>query len=119
MNDITAEKRLELIRTIRAENSKNRMNMQNRQSILYGYPYDDSVKTAEYRMTQTSQRVSATGIRILFAIILFSLFIVWDYSNLNLFSLNTTQIYEYLQENYTLNSFAFIEEITYTFTHGL
>lgn len=115
MSDITAERRLELIRNIREENNRNRMNMRNRESILYGQNYD---KVVTYEEEKTSTTSTTQGgmlfFRILAAIILFSLFVILDYNKATWFSLNTDIICNYLKENYTLNSFDFIKEITYT-----
>lgn len=69
-------------------------------------------------LTTPSQHASGIGLRFLIAVILFSAFIILDSANLKIFSMDTSQLYACLLENYTLNSFAFIEEITYTLTHG-
>ncbi len=115
MSDITAEKKLELIRNIREENSRNRMNLRSRENILYGQNYDNPVTNDSVNMTISSEKSFSTlGIRIFTAIILFSLFIILDYTKQTWFSLDSVQICKYLQENYTLNSFDFIQEITYT-----
>ena len=114
MSDITAEKRLELIRNIREENNRNRSKLRNRESILYGQNYDDSVTRDTVEVTETSTRpASSLGIRIVIAIVLFSIFIIFEYTEKTFFSINSTIIYKYLQENYTWESFDFIEDITY------
>lgn len=118
MSEITAERRMELIRTIREENSRNRMNLKNRENILYGQTYDKSAMTEAENMTDTSPKsVSLLGIRILVSVILFSLFVILDYTEDTWFSVNATSICESIKENASLNSFAFIKEITYTLTH--
>lgn len=115
MSDITAEKRMELIRNIREENSRNRMNLRTRENILYGHSYDSAVANEVTNTTISSEKAFSTlGIRILAAVILFSLFIILDYTKQTWFSLDSARICKYLQENYTPNSFDFIEEITYT-----
>lgn len=118
MSDITAERRMELIRTIREENSRNRMNLKNRESILYGHTYDRTVASESKEMTSVPQKsIPMTGFRILAAIILFSLFVILDYAGDTWLPVNTTIICEYIQENYIPNSFAFMDKITYTLTH--
>lgn len=69
-------------------------------------------------MTVPSEKISWFSVRFFIAVILFFGFILLDSSNMSVFSVDTSEIYAHLQENYTLNSFAFIEEITYTLTHG-
>ncbi|MGN1147884.1 MAG: hypothetical protein ACI4TB_05640 [Lachnospiraceae bacterium] len=118
MSDITAEKRLELIRNIREENTKNRMKLRSRENILYGQHYNNATNTEADDMLQTGKHASSLGLRILVAIVLFSLFIILDYTEGTWFSVNASGIRENLQENYIVNSFDFIKEITYTLNHA-
>lgn len=69
-------------------------------------------------MTTPSEKTSWFSVRFFIAVILFSGFIFLDSTNMSVFSVDAAEIYAHLLENYTLNSFAFIEEITYTLTHG-
>ncbi len=69
-------------------------------------------------MSIPSEKTSWFSLRVIIAIILFCGFIILDSTNISIFSVDASEIYVHLQENYTLNSFAFIEEITYTLTHG-
>ncbi len=68
-------------------------------------------------MTQAS-RNQTVGMRILLVAVLFSAYIVMDNNNIEFFSLNADKIYTYITKNSMPNLFAFIREITYTFTHG-
>ena len=68
-------------------------------------------------MTQSS-KINRIGIRIFLAVILLSAFIIMDIRETEIFSVNADYIYSCITKNYIPNSFAFIKEITYTFTHG-
>lgn len=115
MSDITAEKKLALIRSIREENDRNRMSMRNRQNILYGYYYDKCDTEFADNPTDMSKCFNRSlGIRILVAIVLFSVYVILDYTGTSFFSLDTTVISTSLMENYDLNAIDFIEEISYT-----
>lgn len=118
MSDITAEKRLELIRTIREDNNRNRLNLKNRESILYGHGYEAAIYDKKDAAPPSQKNLSMTGFRILAAILLFSLFVIMDYTDTTYFNINSETICDYLKENYTPNTFDFMKEITYTFTHG-
>ncbi len=118
MSDITAEKRLELIRTIREDNNRNRLKLKNRESILYGHGYETALYDKKEEAPPSQKSLSMTGFRILAAILLFSLFVIMDYTGSTYFDINAETICDYLRENYTPNTFDFMKEITYTFTHG-
>lgn len=79
---------------------------------------DSNVNMADVETTEPSTEFSKIGLRILMAVMLFFSFVFLDISGIQFFSVDANEIYQYLQENYTVNSFAFIEEITYTLTHG-
>ncbi|HKM33667.1 MAG TPA: hypothetical protein VJY54_02875 [Lachnospiraceae bacterium] len=116
MSEITGERRLELLRTIREENARNRMNLKNQQSILYGIKYDSIVESENMDTTDLSisKSHSTIFIRILVAVILFILFVIWDYSGKSYININTASVCSYLQDNYSLNIIDFIDKITYT-----
>lgn len=118
MSDITAEKKLELIRNIREENHKNRLNLQSRESVLYGHEYCYTGEAINEAGDGTGKRTSHLGFRILFAIILFSLFIILDNTKGVWGGFSSVDIYGLLLENNIANSFDFIEEITYTLNHA-
>lgn len=118
MSDITAEKKLELIRNIREENHKNRLNLQSRESILYGHEYCYTGETMQEAGKRTVKSVSHLGLRTLFAIILFSLFMILDNTGGVWGDFSSANIYGLLLENNIANSFDFIEEITYTLNHA-
>lgn len=116
MSEITGERRLELLRAIREENERNRMNLRNQQNILYGNKYNDTIDTNHVDSTamSTPKSISTVFIRFLIAIILFALFVIWDYSQIKIYNLDTTGVCNYIQDNYDFNIIDFIDKITYT-----
>ena len=87
---------------------------------MYNYfeENDSIVNTADDKVTEMSTSSGKVVLRSLIALVFFLCFVFFDITGFKIYSVDTTQIYHYLQENYTVNSFAFIEEITYTLTHG-
>ena len=59
-------------------------------------------------------KISTLGLRSLLAIILFSLYVILDYTGGEWLSVNAQKAFGYIEENYSSNGFAFMEEITYT-----
>ncbi|MCH5274247.1 MAG: hypothetical protein J1E65_00305 [Lachnospiraceae bacterium] len=119
MSDISIEKKLELIRSIREANSRNRNSLRQQQHILYGGKYDNSIFDMDDDMTDSThpnskRKASTLGIRALLAVILFSVYVILDYTGGEWLSLNSGKIFTYIGENYSSNAFAFIEKITYT-----
>lgn len=119
MSDISIEKKLELVRSIREANNRNRNSLRQQQYILYGQKYDDSFINDDTDMTDAAAlkgkgKGSTLGMRSLFAIILFSLFVILDYTKGEWLSISAEKFFSYIEENYSSNGFAFMEEITYT-----
>ena len=116
MSEITGDRRLELLRTIREENERNRMNLRNQQNILYGNKYDNNVESDNMIATDVSNAkgTSTIFIRTLVAIIVFILFVIWDYSGKSFMNMKTNSVSSYIQENYSFNIIDFISKITYT-----
>lgn len=119
MSDISIEKKLELIRSIRETNSRNRSSLRQHAHILYGDKYDTNIFHDDADMTDSPYpnrkgKISTLGIRALLAVMLFSLYVILDYTGGEWFSLNAGKLFTYIEENYSSNAFAFMEEITYT-----
>ena len=118
MSDISIERKLELIRSIREANNRNRSSIRQHQHILYGRRYDDDFISSEADMADTAdpgrRKSSTLGLRSLLAIILFSFYVILDYTGGEWFSVNAENAFAYIEENYSSNGFAFMEEITYT-----
>lgn len=114
MSDITAEKRLELIRNIREENHKNRMSLKNREHILYGREYETVPMQETEELPAASGHGSTLILRTIIAAVLLSLFIIMDYLQADWLPVDMETINNCLQENYTVNIIDFMDKITYT-----
>ena len=115
MSDISIERKLELIRSIREADSRNRSSLRQQQHILYGRRYDDDFISSEADTAAPGRnKISTLGLRSLLAIILFSFYVILDYTGGEWFSVNAQKAFTYIEENYASNGFAFMEEITYT-----
>lgn len=131
MGDVTAERRLELVRYIREENNRNRMRMRTRENILYGKrkdtltdsytghyeesSYEARQPLAEEGNEKPSGKVfSGLWVRTLLATVLFAVYIILDFSGGSVLSVNSDAIHAHISENYTPNVIDFMQEITYT-----
>lgn len=117
MSDISIERKLELIRSIREADSRNRSSLRQHQHILYGRRFDDDIMSNDVDMPDTAvpgRKISTLGLRSLLAIILFSFYVILDYTGGEWLSVNAEKAFAYIEENYASNGFAFMEEITYT-----
>lgn len=119
MSDISIERKLELIRSIRETDSRNRSSLKRHQHILYGQKYDNDFTVGEADMAGMEYpgrkgKISTLGMRSLLAIILFSFYVILDYTGGEWFSVNAGKAFAYIEENSSSNGFAFMQEITYT-----
>ena len=114
MSDVTAERRLELIRNIREENQKNRMRMKNREHILYGREYETVPMRDTGELPAAPARASTLILRTIIAAVLLSLFIIMDYLEADWLPIDMNTINDCLKENYTVNIIDFMDKITYT-----
>lgn len=114
MSDVTAERRLELIRNIREENQKNRMRIKNREHILYGREYDTVPMQDTGELPAAPGRASTLILRTIIAAVLLSLFIIMDYLEADWLPIDMNTINDCLKENYTVNIIDFMDKITYT-----
>ncbi len=116
MNEITSDRRLELLRNIREESERNRMNLRNHQNILYGNHYDNYVESEDNDMTNVSSKNNSSTFffRTIIAIILFVLFVLWDYSGYSIWDLKSSTICTYIENNYDFNIIDFADRILYT-----
>lgn len=112
MSDLTMERRLALIRSIREENDRNRNSLLNREQILYGQKAFLPGDTVEAEPALGA--LGSFGIRFLFSLVVFALFVVWDYSKTPLFGYTPADIRTYLETNYTVKDIDFADKIPYT-----
>lgn len=115
MSDVTAERRLALIRSIREENHKNRISMKNREHILYGKEkeYETASVPNTGEIPESPAHSSTLVLRTIIAAILLSLFIIMDYLQADL-PVDMETINDCLGENYAVNIIDFMDKITYT-----
>ena len=135
MEDVTAEKRLELVRYIREENNRNRIRMRTRENILYGKRkdnltdgytgyyeennYEARQPLSEEEADKASGKVfSGLWVRTLLATVLFAVYIILDFSGGSILSVNSDAIHAHIGENYTPNVIDFMQEITYTLNNA-
>ena len=134
MEDVTAERRLELVRYIREENNRNRMRMRTRENILYGKRkdtltgsyagyyeengYESGNPLAEETDIPSGKVFSGLWVRTLLATVLFAVYIILDFSGGSIFTVNSDTIHTHISENYTPNVIDFMQEITYTLNNA-
>lgn len=110
MSDLTVERRLALVQSIREENDRNRNNIRNRQQLLYGQEYS---RPAPFS-AEEAPAASSFGIRFLAALAIFVLFVVWDQSDMCFLQQTPADLSSHLKTNYDLKNIDFAEKITYT-----
>lgn len=121
---ISTEKKLQLVKLLRSEDTNNRIRMRSREELLYGRSGRDHVM-----QTMTFEDAEAGGyeepvfsslkLRMVIAGLLLVGFVVWDNGYLSIPLVKSEQVYEALSEkNSMTNLFAFIEEISYTLKDG-
>lgn len=106
MSDISAERRLELIRMVREEQARNHMTIRRRESLLYGNQY---IPTDASRPEELPS-VAGMGIkiRILAALVLFLTFLILDKNGITFLEMNTDTVFGYITAN--ADTFDFIED---------
>ncbi len=109
MNDISADRRLELIRSVREEQARNYMTMQRRESVLYG----SNLSMPAQSMDRSVAPINAgLKLRIAIALILFLGFLILDKNHYTFLSLDSSDVITAISEE--VNSFDFMEDIPYT-----
>lgn len=113
MEHISSEKKMELIRTIREENERNKGKMRNRESILFGgassYQQQPSESAQEFRPVKSSFRL-----RLLLAIALFAGYLVMDMGKLDISGVTAEIVHAGINKSFSANLFDFIEDFPYT-----
>lgn len=116
MEHISTEKKMELIRTIREENARNKSRIRQREHILFGkeVPLVD-FERRENEMGIAEEMPSATGlkIRLFLAAILFLGFVIMDMGKISLQGVDSARIQEEISKDVTINMQNFVEEFSY------
>lgn len=128
MGKISTNQKLQLIRTIRAENQDNRLKMRNRERILYGiesksgeelpiYSKDYYEGGRELRALEEGgvpiqgNTFSSFKLRLILAVVLFSIFLVADAGEGDIAGIST----EYIREEINKDFDAGFEEVVFDF----
>ncbi len=103
MNDITMEKKLQLVQQIRSQYHQNQYDLSNREQILYGKIREEPKETG------TSESLK---LRCAVAIVGFLFVILLDSRGISLFGLNMEQVFTYIAADYRESVTEFVETIT-------
>ncbi len=116
MSDITIEKKLELMRQVRARNEQNRFDMCRREQILYGRttPVHASNERLWEQNTYMEDTDEAEGLqtfplRILLSLGLFLLIIICDMSGKSIMGINAGQCFETIAVDYESSITAWVD----------
>lgn len=111
MDSISTDQKLELIKSIRNENLNNYDKMNHRVGLLYGKEQmrreDSDVSTSN------TSPFHSVKLRFFLAFVIFGLFFIWDKQNISVMGYHSTQFADTIKKNFNLNTFDFIEDITY------
>lgn len=103
MNDLTMEKRLQLVRQVRSRHSENRYDLSNREQILYGKTtlssegeYWDSAQPSG----EDEIPVSSFKLRLLLALFLFGVVVFMDRSQTAIGGITSEKLYRVISADY-------------------
>lgn len=107
MNDISVDQKLQLIRQIRSRHNQNRIDMMNRERILFGKSedytlingYEDPIPVTE-ESAQDSLKSMLFKLRFLTALILAVFLILMDRKNSPFLGVSTTEIFTMIESDY-------------------
>ena len=113
---ISSEKKLQLVRKIREEHQMNRDTVRGREAFLYGrnVPYESFQDAGMDGMQDGELPVSTFRLRTAAALLLFAFFYTAFSQNKTIFGLDTQQVYESVETDYSPILFDFMEQIPYT-----
>lgn len=126
MSDNSAERRLQLIKSVREEHARNQMTLRRREGILYGQssslsyetpaysPYSIAADAPSSAAEEGLPAFSSFKLRFFIAIGLFIAFLALDSSRISLGTLTMEKVYTYITQDITANSFDFMADLTYT-----
>lgn len=113
---ISSDKKLQLVRKIREEHKMNRDTVRGREAFLYGknVPYE-SFQEADMDNIQDAELPASTfRLRIAAALLLFAVFYTAFSQNRTILGINTAQVYEAVETDYSPILFDFMDKIPYT-----
>lgn len=112
---VSSEKKLQLIRRIREENEMNQNTIRGREAFLYGkqMPYESFRDSrGEGEMGETV--ISTFRLRMAAALLLFGVFYSLVSKDTTLFGIDSDQVYEAVETDYSPILFDFMNQIPYT-----
>ena len=113
---VSSEKKLQLIRRIRQEHQMNRNTIRGREAFLYGKSnsYEPDYDMEPENIQDSQLPVSTFRLRMAAALLLFALFYMVSSREKTFFGIDTQQVYEAVEKDYSSILFDFMEEIPYT-----
>ncbi|MGN0157212.1 MAG: hypothetical protein ACI39N_08175 [Lachnospiraceae bacterium] len=114
MENISLERKLELVRTIRERQDDNFEQMRKREKILYG---KESYSHPISSLDSANAPAFLSGsfkLRLFLSIVLFLLFFFMDIYQYHYHILSSSFIVEKVSETFSVNSFDFISQFPYT-----
>ena len=113
---VSSEKKLQLIRRIREENEMNQNTIRGREAFLYGKqtPYVSFRDGRGEGDAENMPAVSTFRLRITAALLLFGVFYSLVSRDAALFGIDSEQIYEAVETDYSPILFDFMNQIPYT-----
>ena len=113
---VSAEKKLQLIRQIRKEHQMNQNMVRGREAFLYGnkeyIPFNEVPEVKEKAEDKIS--ISTFRLRLSAALLLFGIFYSFVSQNKDIFGVSVSEVYAMIETDYSPILFDFMEEIPYT-----
>ncbi|HKM03826.1 MAG TPA: hypothetical protein VJZ04_04420 [Lachnospiraceae bacterium] len=115
MDSISTDQKLELIKSIRNENSINYEKINHRVGLLYGNEKRSQEETMEDTTNPTV--FHSVKLRFLLAFLIFGVFFIWDKQDISVMGYHSSEFVDFIKKDFNLNTFDFIEDITYNLNH--
>lgn len=113
MSDISVEQKLELLQSIRETEDRNRMNLRQQENLLYGADrrYDGGLAYGE--ANENTKGNFFMGLRIFAAVVLFSLYVIFHFTEGRIFSVDIKTVDRLIGINYRSDSIDNIADFLY------
>lgn len=113
MNDVTMERRLRLVKQIRARYSEDRSDLANRERILYGRssrPAEDYL-LSQYGESEDMPAVSFLRVRLVLAVLLAAAVIAMDRNGTEIAGITSEQIFRAISADYETRINEWLEQM--------
>ena len=120
MDNLSSEKKMELIRTIRMENQNNIGKIRKREQILYGKTYTDNqgyhknYEETSSKEDEFKSSFSSFKLRVALALTMFAFFLVLDVGKLDVYQVTAESLQTMINEELPSNLFDFLDNFPYT-----